>query len=158
MDTHSHISVPIPTEQFLELVDFLRANDESRNPVLAIRDAIDYWIQNASWKPELFSKTDTRGYQWKTLFLAAGTQIRMPYKGKYYYAKVEGDEIIYEGQPITPGSLANKIASTSRNAWRDLWIKRPEDKEWMLADVRRVDTDKLLRELDEPEDKKSAAG
>jgi hypothetical protein len=128
------ISVPVCTQQFLELVNFLLSNGDPRYPVTIVSIAIDYWLDNASWKPELLSESDTRGYQWKHLFLPSGTQLRMQYKGAYFYAKVDGDEIIYEGKPISPGSLANTIAGNSRNAWRDLWVKRPEDKEWTLAD------------------------
>ena len=130
----TQISVPIYTQQFLELANFLRSNGDPRDPVEIVSVAIDYWLDNASWKPELLSESDTRGYQWKNLFLPSGTQIRMQYKGAYFYAKVDGDEIIYDGKPISPGSLANTIAGNSRNAWRDLWIKRPEDKKWKLAD------------------------
>ena len=130
----TQISVPVHTQQFLELVNFLRSNADPRDPVEIVSIAIDYWLDNASWKPELLSESNARGYQWKNLFLVSGTQIRMQYKGAYFYAKVDGDEIIYDGKPISPGSLANTIAGNSRNAWRDLWIKRPEDKEWKLAD------------------------
>lgn len=136
----TQISVPVSTAQFLGLVDFLRSNGDPRDPVEVIAAAIDYWQDNASWKPELMSKSDNRGYQWKSLFLPEGTQVRMQYKGEYYYAKVEGDEIIYKGSPISPGSLANTIASSSRNAWRDLWIQRPQDSEWKLADDCRQET------------------
>ncbi|MBK6594337.1 MAG: hypothetical protein IPG23_17470 [Burkholderiales bacterium] len=52
----TQISVPIETDQFLGLVDFLRSNGDARDPVIAIADAIDYWIENASWKPELLTK------------------------------------------------------------------------------------------------------
>ena len=143
----TQISVPIYTQQFLELANFLRSNGDPRDPVEIVSVAIDYWLDNASWKPELLSESDTRGYQWKNLFLPSGTQIRMQYKGAYFYAKVDGDEIIYDGQPISPGSLANTIAGNSRNAWRDLWIKRPEDKEWKLADECRseVTIDSLIK-------------
>lgn len=130
----TQISVPIYTQQFLELANFLRSNGDPRDPVEIVSVAIEYWLDNASWKPELLSESDTRGYQWKNLFLPSGTQIRMQYKSAYFYAKVDGDEIIHDGKPISPGSLANTIAGNSRNAWRDLWIKRPEDKEWKLAD------------------------
>lgn len=141
------ISVPIYTQQFLELANFLRSNGDPRDPVEIVSVAIDYWLDNASWKPELLSASDTRGYQWKNLFLPSGTQIRMQYKGAYFYAKVDGDEIIYDGKPISPGSLANTIAGNSRNAWRDLWIKRPDDKEWKLADECRseVTIDSLIK-------------
>ena len=151
----SYISVPVLTEQFLELANFLRSNNDPRDPVDMVTNAIDYWIDNASWKPELLSESDTRGYQWKNLFLPDGTQIRMQYKGSYSYAKVEGDVVIFNEKPISPASLANTIAGSSRNAWRDLWIKRPDDKEWKLADECRryaekfQDTaEKLLQQLD----------
>lgn len=149
----SSLSVPISTKQFLELADFLRSNRDPRDPVDVISLAVDYWIENASWKPELLAESDARGYQWKNLFLPEGTQIRMQYKGTYSYAKVEGDEIIYQGKTISAGGLANSIAGSNRNAWRDLWIKRPGDKEWKLAGDCRVESnelsDKLLQELDE---------
>ena len=130
----TQIAVPIETEQFVALVDFLRSKGDARDPVRVVAEAIDYWIENASWKSELLKTSVARGYQWKDLFLPDGTEVRMQYKGDYYYAKVEGDQLIYEGAAITPGSLANTIASSSRNAWRDLWLKRPNDPVWRLAD------------------------
>ena len=136
----TQISVPIDTDQFLELAEFLSSNGDPRDPVNVVGDAIEYWIQNASWKPELLTVSSTRGYQWKSLFLPEATQIRMQYKGAYSYANVEGDDIVYNGKAISPSSLANTIASSSRNAWRDLWIKRPADKEWKLADDCRQET------------------
>lgn len=144
----TQIAVPVFTEQFLELANFLRSNNDPRDPVDVVCIAIDYWLDNASWKPELLSESDTRGYQWKSLFLPNGTQIRMQYKGTYFYAKVEGDEVMFHGKPSSPGSLANMIAGGSRNAWRDLWIKRPDDKEWTLADDCRKCAEKVLPERD----------
>ena len=135
----THISIPVETKLFLTLVDFLRSNGDARDPAGVVSTAIEYWLDNASWKPELLTESSTRGYQWKSLFLPDGTEIRMQYKGTYFYAKVEGDDIIYNGKSISPGSLANTIAGNSRNAWRDLWIKRPDDKEWRLADECRSD-------------------
>ena len=130
----TYISVPVPTKLFLDLAKFLELNKDNREPVSAISDAIDYWLDNASWKPELLTENSSIGYQWKSLFLPNDTQIRMFYKGKYFYAKVDGDQIVYNGESISPGSLANTIAGGSRNAWRVLWIKRPQDEEWMLSD------------------------
>jgi len=150
----SYISVPIQTAQFLKLANFLQSKNDPRDPVEVIATAIEYWLDNADWKTELLSQIDSnvQGYQWKNLFLSNGTQIRMQYKGTYFYAKVEGDEIIYNGKPISPGSLANTITKSSRNAWRDLWIKRPEDKKWELADNCRPEKiavgEKLLQELE----------
>ena len=136
----SSVSVPIPTEQFLHLASFLLSKDDPRDPVEVVSSAVQYWLDNASWKSELLSEVSSaiRGYQWKNLFLPQGTQIRMQYKGTYSYARVEDDEIVYRGKSISPARLANTIAGGSRNAWHELWIKRPQDKEWKLAaDCRR---------------------
>ena len=133
----TQISVPIHTEQFIELIDFLRGKGDLRDPVQAVADAIDYWMMNADFKPELLRQAAGRGYQWKGLFLPDGTELRMQYKGEYHYAQVDGDQLLYQGKPTTPASLANTVAGSSRNAWRDLWIKRPADAEWYLADVLR---------------------
>ena len=136
-----NIALPFPVDLFLRLAQFLRDEEDPRDPVTAAWDAIGYWIDNASWKPELLARKPelaSRGYTWKykdrCLFLPHGTQIRMPHKGKYFYAAVEDDEIRYEGQTMTPGQLANFIAQGSRNAWICLWVKRPNDKDWKLAD------------------------
>lgn len=147
---NTQVSIPIQTRQFLDLVEFLKSKGDASDPVEIVSKAIDYWLDNASWKPELLAISSARGYQWKTLFLAEGTEIRMQYKGSYSYAKVENDDIIFNGKPISPAAMANSVANGSRNAWRDLWIKRPMDREWRLADECRTDvvtTDEILKEL-----------
>ena len=147
----THLSVPVETSLFLRLAGFLESNGDLRDPVIMVSDAIEYWLDNATWKPELLAASDSLGYQWKSLFLPDATQIRMSYKGKYFYAKVEGDKIIYDGKSISPGRLVNTIAGSSRSAWRDLWIKRPNDNEWKFADHCRPEFieagDVLLQEL-----------
>jgi hypothetical protein len=147
----SQIAIPIDTKTFLELAEFLKEKNDPRDPVEVADQAIWYWMDNASWKPELLRDTDASGYQWKSLFLPAGTQIRMQYKGSYFYAMIEGDEMMYEGESTSPASFANKITQSSRNAWRDIWVKRPQDSEWKLANALRgpsTAADKLLSELD----------
>ncbi|WP_066453166.1 hypothetical protein [Castellaniella caeni] len=131
---NTQISIPVSTSLFLELAEFLEAKKDGRDPVQVVSDAIDYWMANADSKPELLHQSATHGFQWKSLFLPSGTEIRMQYKGQYHYAAVDGDQVMFDGKPTTPGSLANKITGTSRNAWRDLWIKRPGDTTWSLAD------------------------
>lgn len=136
---NTQISVPVPTQLFLALARFLQDKGDPREPVSVVATAIDYWMENADWKPELLRPSVARGYQWKSLFLPDGTEVRMQYKGQYHYAQVTGDQLIYEGKAATPAGLANTIAGSSRNAWRDLWVKRPHDPEWRLADDCRND-------------------
>lgn len=143
----NHVSIPVPTTLFLDLAAFLKEKEDPRDPVEVVATAIDYWMDNADWKPELLVETTTRGYQWKQLFLPEGTEIRMQYKGVYSYAKVEGDVITYKGQSVSPASLANTIAGSNRNAWRDLWIKRPDDREWRLAEECRAEEERTVASL-----------
>jgi len=146
----SYISIPIPTTVFLELTDFLREEGSDRDPVSVVRTAIDYWIDNASWKKEdLLPETvdDHHGYTWKEVFLPDSTAIRMKYKGDFYYADIVGDEMIYEGEKVSPSEFANKVAHTNRNAWRDLEIKRPKDKVWRTANAIRSKERMKLEEL-----------
>ncbi len=138
----SEINVPVPTEKFLRVVDLLRKNGSMSDPVEVISLAIDYWLDNSAWKPEdlipgiPLAATD-RGYVWKHLFLPHGTVVRMKYQGQFHYAKIEGDHLVFDGQPTTPSEFANRVTGTSRNAWRDLWIKRPTDQDYNLADTLR---------------------
>lgn len=75
------------------------------------------------------------GYHWAPLFLPNGTLIRMEYKKEVSGAAVKNNKIEFKGEYYSPSELARVIASgTSRNAWRDLLIKRPGDADWCLAD------------------------
>lgn len=148
--SESTISVPIPSSLFIELVDFLREQGSNRDPVETVSTAINYWIDNASWKqedlmPEIF--TDDKGYSWKNVFLPHGTKIRMKYKGNYYYAQVEADDVIFEEEVVSPSEFANKVANSSRNAWRDLEIRRPHDDDWISADKLRVAVRKIRSDM-----------
>lgn len=97
-------------------------------------DLIEQLVARQSATDAVSAKGVTRGYQWKELFLPDGTDVGMQYKGQSYYAKVEGDQLIYGGVATTPASLVNTITSSNRNAWHDLWVKRPSDPVWRLAD------------------------
>ena len=79
------------------------------------------------------------GYHWAPIFLPNGTQIRMEYKKELFNAVVKNNKVMFEEESYSPSELARNIAAgTSRNAWRDLLIKRPGDTNWALAyDLRR---------------------
>jgi hypothetical protein len=42
--------------------------------------------------------------------------------------------LMYEGERVSPNQFATKVTGTSRDAWRDLWIKRPTDDDFRVAD------------------------
>ena len=84
-----------------------------------------------------FSPAAQRGFYWQNVFLPNGTELRMTISAKQHFAVIEHDEVRYEGQSFTPASWANHIAGHSRNAWRDIYIKRPTDKDWVFANTLR---------------------
>lgn len=153
----TQIAVPISTSTFLTLAKFLEAHGSDRDPVEAVELAIHYWMDNADWKPEdLIPETvrsESRGYSWKYkdthVFLPHGTELRMRYKDHYNYAHVEGDEILYKEQPVSPGALTKLITGSNRNAWKDIWLKLPDSKSWKLADDYRRETETMDAELDQ---------
>ncbi len=80
-----------------------------------------------------------KGYRWDPLFLPNGTRLRMTYKGKDSFAEVRHQRIVEGDREFSASEWASKVASnTSRNAWRDIYIKRPTDDDWQLADVLRI--------------------
>jgi hypothetical protein len=137
-DQSWEVSVPIPSKTFYSLYEFLKTHGDVRDPVEAVRIAVEYWLDNAAWKEDLIS-AKTSGYRWKDLFLAAGTEVRMKYKGKYFYAKIQGDDFYSEIGATSPAQFANSVANSSRNAWRDLELRRPTDSKWTLADTLRLE-------------------
>jgi hypothetical protein len=46
---------------------------------------------------------------------------------------VVGDEIIHKGHAVTPNRFAQSVARTTRNAWTDLYVQRPGDKQFKQA-------------------------
>jgi len=138
----SEISIPISTSTFVGLVDFLREKNSARDPIEVIESAIDYWMDNADWKDEILLPPmgAATGYSWKSVFLPSGSALRIRYNSQYHYAKVEGDKLMYGGDPVSPNQFALKVAGSARDAWRDVWIKRPSDKDYVAANSLRAKT------------------
>ncbi|ESQ09880.1 MAG TPA: hypothetical protein DDY14_08045 [Chromatiaceae bacterium] len=103
-----------------------------------------YW-EDREWEEEQKKYGDRdKGYMWKNLFLPNRTKLRMTYKAAVHEAEIRHQQIVFdeqtefEGKPFSPSSLVSKIAEgTNRNAWRDIYIQRPGDRDWVLADVAR---------------------
>jgi len=78
------------------------------------------------------------GYQWKEVFLPEGTTLRANFGSQPYFASVEGAEITYEEQTVSPSCFANLHGSGNRNAWKAIWLRLPGSDVWLLADVYRA--------------------
>lgn len=144
------LSIPLSENLIQELFD--------RQPTAGIRtfieDIVWDYLERTS-EASNGAEREKQGIKWGRLYLPGGTRLMMEYKGKQKFATVSNNVIIYEDIEFeSPSRLANHIANgTSRNAWRDFWIKRPTDKEWMQAELLRfrnerekmIDLDQLFR-------------
>jgi hypothetical protein len=122
-----------PPAACARLKDFLRRSGSTLSPAEALDNAIQLWIDT-----ETAPMPPSRGYQWKSLFLPNGTGVRMQYGGEYFHAEVMDEELIYQAKPTSPHRLATKVAGTGRNAWRDLWVRLPGEKNWTCANLLRI--------------------
>ena len=95
-----------------------------------------------------------RGYQWGTVFLPNGTQVRMTYGGQDSYAEIRHGGLFFGEERMSPSQFARRVANnTNRNAWRDLYMKFPGEKWWKLGDsLRRPVTAASLSDFALPPD------
>jgi len=129
----STMTLQVPTDTLLKLIGQLRIRGGSQDLSEAITSAIELWLVEQAKLPAGCDPASVRGYQWKSLFLPEGTALRSWSYGENNYARVEGDRIIHEGKSVSPNQFAQSFARTTRNAWTDLYIRRPEDKQFKSA-------------------------
>lgn len=103
-----------------------------------ICDAIRAYISPAPAAPAEQAATVDDGYQWKQLFLPDGTRLRASFGRTHYFAVVQGAEIRYGEQAVSPSGFANLKGSGNRNAWKAVWLRFPGSELWVLADVCRA--------------------
>ena len=126
------VSVQISSELFLELANYLQEFGDERDPADVIEGALASWLAVARGEVDP-GDGPTPGFQWKRLFLPEGTELKMQYRGQHAFAKVIGDAVLYDGRPLTPNQFAAEVAGTARNAWRDLWLRLPGQRNWKNA-------------------------
>lgn len=147
----SDISVPINSELIGEL--YLRKGPKV-DIANWIGNIIESYLENTEnefgWSDEYYEYVaeknwdqnrinmfgdPNRGYNWTPIFLPNGSEISMEYKREKHVAVVKHEKIYYEDKTYTPSEFARAIANnTSRNAWRDLFIRKPGESKWILAD------------------------
>jgi len=69
---NSQFSVPIPTDLYIRVEDFLRAQGNASDPVAAIALAVDRWIKQVQAKPMEVSKSADAG-QWNNDWIMFGS-------------------------------------------------------------------------------------
>jgi hypothetical protein len=141
------LTAQVSTSTLLRLIEFLHTRSDSKDVSEAINTALEFWLDAKNELPAGADPAGIRGYQWKSLFLPEGTVLRSWSYGEHNFARVEGDEIIHEGRAVSPNQFARHFARTARNAWFDLWVRRPGDKQFKMAGLLRKE---LARQNQQP--------
>jgi hypothetical protein len=89
------VTVQVPTDTLLQLIAKLRRRGGSQDISEAITNAIEYWLEDPARFAPGADPEDMHGYQWKSLFLPAGTVLKSWSYGENNYARVEGYQIIH---------------------------------------------------------------
>lgn len=134
---NDRVPLQLPTHTFFALAAYLQESGSDANAEEVAATAIAEWIAQERARAAVGRSVRARGYQWKGLFLPEGTRLRMLHDGKFHYAEVQGDDIVFNGRSVSPARMANEVAGCTRNAWRDLWLLLPGESAWRLASVRR---------------------
>jgi hypothetical protein len=130
-----------PIAALRRLAEFLRESGSPLKPKEVAAQAINQWIATAKGQFPSLAVTPSRGYQWKTLFLPEGSELRMRYGDHSFHARVEGDAIVYQGQRVSPRQMAIAIAGDGHNAWREFWILLPGETKWKPASLLRRESE-----------------
>jgi len=99
----------------------------------ALNAAIEMWLAEQSKLRIGSDPASVRGYQWKSLFLSEGTLLCTRSYGEDQYARVQDDEIIFRGRSVSPNRFAHWAGRGTRNAWNDIYVRRPQDKFYIPA-------------------------
>jgi hypothetical protein len=115
------------------LAAFLKETGSLLTPAEAMNEAVDDWIARKRGQLPDAVPEATRGYRWKELFLPEGTVLRMHRGGGTFDARVQGNELIYEGRSVSPRQMTVTVAGKGYNAWRALWVLLPGLARWQQA-------------------------
>lgn len=75
------------------------------------------------------------GFNWQGVFLPNSTRLQIHYKRKAFQAEVRHQQVYFDGKACSPSQFVSRAANnTNRNAWNDVWVKRPTDATWVFAD------------------------
>ncbi|MBN9336009.1 hypothetical protein [Devosia sp.] len=148
MHGEGKIYVPISKDLYNDIVRF---SDGQIRPETVAEDLLLRWVADSAqagdehWgkrKEEVLGKYATANVivdwaiplVWKGLNFPEGTEVRMSYGGSDYFAKVMNGKVVDRDGSFSPSEWASKIAQgTSRNAWRDLWLRLPGAPNWVQA-------------------------
>jgi hypothetical protein len=100
-------------------------------PIQAIIDeAVNDWLLRQKGRKVAESG---HGLRWKSILLPVGTDVRIDYRGQAFLAKVEGDDLVFDGRVVSPRQMLLQVTGLSGNAWLWLHVRRPGDRHFVQA-------------------------
>lgn len=107
-------------------------------------DRVSSVLENITWDfldrtADEYQSAASGGVSWGELTLPNGTELRVKksHSNEYGYGKVTDNRIVYRNKPVrSPSQFARKVRNnTNVNAWVNVEIKRPHDRDWKLANA-----------------------
>ncbi|WP_395404901.1 hypothetical protein ACHMW6_01300 [Pseudoduganella sp. UC29_106] len=143
------LTLAITPSTMLDLLNFAAASGSPDRAAELADQAIREWLAAARTPAPPAHRP--RGYQWKSLFLPEGTQLRVwSREDGSRYAEVHGDEIIHDGRPLSPNQFVSMMDGIPRNAWTEISLLLPGETAWKPAHVRRDELRRAERALHNP--------
>ena len=139
------MSVEVSGTTMLALLRFLESTSFRYGIVAseAVDQAILAWID--SHRTAQASDPGGQGYRWKNLFLPSGTRLEVRTQGQVHRARVEGDDLLHEGKPVSPNQFVAACAGAVRNAWREISLLLPGERHWKPAYVLRKEVEQAQK-------------
>lgn len=128
-------TLAIPTHTLCRLLQYADAHQAEPSAGELAALAIEEWLARAEGTK--VSGIRLRGYQWKTVFLPEGTQLRAWNRTGFAYAEVIGDNIVYLGEAVSPHEFICRCKGISRSAWAEVALLFPDENHWKRADDHR---------------------
>ncbi len=123
------VCIPLPSDLYQSLA--------ARFP-----DRVSTVLENITWDylertEKDFIPTTSGSITWGSFSLPNGTQLRVKksHSNDYGYGEITNEKVVYLGKVVgSPSQFARKVKNnTSVNAWINVEVKRPQDRDWKLA-------------------------
>lgn len=135
------VTLALPAITLCRLLQYVDAHPTEASAGELAALAIEEWLARGELSKAPLIRH--RGYQWKSLFLPEGTQLRAWNRTGFAYAEVIGDSIMHQGEPVSPHAFICRCKGISRSAWAEVALLFPHENNWKRADVLRRELDRM---------------
>jgi hypothetical protein len=128
-------TLAIPANTLCRLLQYANAHQAEPCAGELAAIAIEEWLARA--EGVIAPRIRRHGYQWKSVFLPEGTQLRAWNRTGFAYAEVIGDHIVHLGEAVSPHEFICRCKGISRSAWAEVALLFPGENHWKRADDHR---------------------